>query len=70
MDIDDDETQRAIEVPDYGIEVDFSDLDDEEKNVSHVLLVLLDSPLLKGIGISSRSERTTQFFPSSPHFFQ
>lgn len=34
MDIDEDETQRAIEVKDYGIEVDFSDLDDDERAVS------------------------------------
>ncbi|CEH19151.1 cohesin complex subunit psm1 [Ceraceosorus bombacis] len=31
MDIDEDVTQRAIEAADYGIEVDFTDLDDEEK---------------------------------------
>lgn len=28
MDIDEDATQRALDVPDYGIEVDFSDLDE------------------------------------------
>lgn len=31
MDIDDDATQRAINVPDFGLDVDFSDLDDTAK---------------------------------------
>lgn len=35
MDVDDeDETQRARDVQDYGIEVDFDGLDEEEKQVS------------------------------------
>jgi hypothetical protein len=34
MDIDDDEaTQRPREVDDYGIEIDYEDLDDEEREV-------------------------------------
>lgn len=35
MDMDDDEngTQRPRNVPDYGIEVDFEELDDEEREV-------------------------------------
>lgn len=38
MDVDEDEegTQRAKRVPDYGIEVDFSSLDDEDFEVSFV----------------------------------
>jgi hypothetical protein len=35
MDLDDDdETQRARDVQDYGIEVDFSSLDEDEQEVS------------------------------------
>lgn len=34
MDFDDDGTQRPLEVPDYDLEVDFSELDEEEKEVS------------------------------------
>lgn len=38
MDLDDeDETQRARDVQDYGIEVDFDGLDDEEKQVRYWL---------------------------------
>ena len=38
MDVDDDEngTQRPRKVPDYGIEVDFEQLDDEEREVCHL----------------------------------
>ena len=38
MDVDDDEngTQRPRKVADYGIEVDFEQLDDEEREVRHL----------------------------------
>ena len=39
MDVDEDEgTQQTKRVPDYGIEVDFSSLDEEELEVSRLLL--------------------------------
>jgi hypothetical protein len=36
MEIDEDVTQLAIQARDYGIEVDFDDLDEEEKEVRSV----------------------------------
>lgn len=40
MDVDDEDgTQRPKAVQDYGIEVDFKDLDDEEREVRRLLLV-------------------------------
>lgn len=46
MDVDEDEddTQRPRQVQDYGIEVDFSELDDEERDVS---LRRMSSPRLR-----------------------
>jgi structural maintenance of chromosome 1 len=34
MDVDDDGTQRPLSVDDYGIEVDFESLEDDEREVS------------------------------------
>ena len=38
MDVDDEGTQRPRRVNDYGLEVDFSGLDEEEKEVNHQFL--------------------------------
>ena len=47
MDVDDDEgTQRPKEVQTYGIEVDFGDLDDEEREVCLNLNFINDTQLI------------------------
>lgn len=42
MDIDDDGTQKPVQVNDFGIEPDFDILDDEEKEVSSCVLAVID----------------------------
>lgn len=48
MDVDDDDdgTQKPRRVPDYGIEVDYDLLDDEEREVWLTLLILGDRLLM------------------------
>ena len=43
MDVDEDDqgTQRVKRVPDYGIEVDFDSLSDEDRNVRCLIYALL-----------------------------
>jgi len=42
MDIDDDGTQKPVQVNDFGIEPDFDILDDEEKEVSSCVLAAIN----------------------------
>jgi hypothetical protein len=46
MDVDEDEdgTQQVKKVPDYGIEVDFEGLDDEERQVNFIASMLMQEP--------------------------
>jgi structural maintenance of chromosome 1 len=46
MDVDEDEdgTQQVKKVPDYGIEVDFEGLDDEERQVNFTASMLMQEP--------------------------
>ena len=54
MDVDEDEdgTQKPRRVPDYGIEVEFELLEDEEREVSFIVsilyVLLLTKPNFKG----------------------
>lgn len=45
MDVDDDGTQRPKEVADWGVEPNFDDLEDEDREVSCVILYLVENKL-------------------------